>query len=345
PLHRCPTQQSVLSWWSDSNPLGATIPLHTFAKPLMKLLYHQQASAFLAQDDGFSLSKERVELLTTYIGCKYVSVATKQKVLRHFAVRAESILDARAIVDGGGISAEILLSQDSRILREAGSMLAHLCSHDALIPSVVALKPILPLVLMLRSTDETVRQYAILSLCHLLHVSHVSAKDAVAAGILDYTTTLLNDRCSAIVAWSCRMLGRLLRYQDLKDAVIELKPCIELVSLLNHSAPEVRYNAIYVLSRISEWSEASVVDANILAHVKGLLESEDPYVVSCTSCLLGNLERSMPGVINEEFQSQLQCLLAFVAESENVQMCLSTAYALGYWGIETRGNFGMVPGL
>ncbi|KAJ7906191.1 hypothetical protein B0H13DRAFT_2021508, partial [Mycena leptocephala] len=43
PLRRWSTPQSVHSWWSDSNPTGATIPLHALAKPLMKRLYHRQA--------------------------------------------------------------------------------------------------------------------------------------------------------------------------------------------------------------------------------------------------------------------------------------------------------------
>ncbi|KAJ7643448.1 armadillo-type protein [Mycena polygramma] len=346
PLHRCPTKQSILSWWSDNNPPGATIPLHTLAKPLMKLLYHQQALALLDKD--FSLSKERVELLMSYVRFKYVSVSTKLQILRYLSVRAEVLLDARAVLDGEGIAVDLLSSmQDGRILRETCSVLAHICSHSALVPLVADLKPIPSLVLLLRSMDEVVQQYAILALCQFLRFSHASAKEAVAVGVLDCMGSLLDDIDSSVVAWTCRMLGLLLRHKDtvLIDAVIQLGPCIKLVSLLDHSSAEVRCHAIYAVSRLSEWSVASVVDANILANVKSLLDSRDPYVLLCTCCLLGMIERYRPGIISEGFQDQLKRLFASEVESENVLIRLSTTYALGYWGCETRGDFGMIPDL
>ncbi|KAJ6479556.1 hypothetical protein C8R47DRAFT_1285760, partial [Mycena vitilis] len=202
PLHRWPTQQSVLSWWSDSNPPRATIPLHALAKPLLKLLYHQQASAFLTHNDS-SLFKERVKLLTTCVR-EYVSVPTKLRILRYLAVRAEFVLDARAIIN------------------------------------------------------------------------------------------------------------------------------------------EVRYHAIYALSRISEWSAATVVDANILATVKALLDTMDPYILSCTCSLLGMIERHRPGITGEACQRQLKCLFASEIDSEHA---LSTTYSLGSCGCEAHDDFGSIRDL
>ncbi|KAJ7612905.1 hypothetical protein DFH06DRAFT_1344818 [Mycena polygramma] len=229
PLHRCTSAQSILSWWSDSNPPGATIPLHTLAKPLMKLLYHQQASAVLAQDNDSSLSKERVELLLAYVEFKYVSVVTKLKILRHLAVRAQSLMDARAIIDGHGITGETLALQDSRILGEIWAILANLCGHSALIPSLVALKLVPNLVQLVGSTHNTVRYHAMVS---LFYWSHAAAKEAVAAGILDDMMRLWKAPNAFVVAWACRILGSMVLYPDLNDAIIALRPCNKLVSLI-----------------------------------------------------------------------------------------------------------------
>jgi hypothetical protein len=67
PLRRWSTPQSVHSWWSDSNPPGATIPLHTLAKPLSRLLYHRQALGIIAKRGDDPLSKDIVETLTSYL--------------------------------------------------------------------------------------------------------------------------------------------------------------------------------------------------------------------------------------------------------------------------------------
>ncbi|KAJ7612910.1 hypothetical protein DFH06DRAFT_1147012 [Mycena polygramma] len=94
-------------------------------------------------------------------------------------------------------------------------------------------------------------------------------------------------------------------------------------------------HAIYVLCHISDRSAASVVDANILANVEPLLDSTDPRVFSYTCCLLGNLQRQMPNVISGELKCRLTHFL-MASEGADVRTCLAAAYALGYWGLETR---------
>ncbi|KAJ6461558.1 armadillo-type protein [Mycena vitilis] len=337
PLHRCPSTQSVLSWWSDSNPPGATIPLHALAKPLMKLLYHQQASAVLARDNDSSLSKERVELLLAYVQFKYVSVGTKIKVLRHLAIRAQSLVDARAIIDGQGITEELLASQDSGILDEVCATLANICAHSALIPSVVALKLVPNLVQLVRSSHEPIRYHTMVSLRRLFYWSHAAAKEAVDAGVLNDMVGLLDVDNPGVVAWVCRILGSMVLYPDLNDAIIALRPCNKLASVLNTTSEDATRHAIYVLCHISDRSAASVVDANILAKVEPLLDSTDPRVISYTCCLLGNLQRRIPNVISAELRCRLSSLLmASGSMGADGRMSLAAAYALGHWGIETR---------
>jgi hypothetical protein len=68
-LARQRTRESYLSWWSDSNPPGATISIHTLAKPLMRLMYHRQALGFIQKNRGTPLSQETLEIYSSYLMC------------------------------------------------------------------------------------------------------------------------------------------------------------------------------------------------------------------------------------------------------------------------------------
>ncbi|KAJ7915970.1 hypothetical protein B0H13DRAFT_1871585 [Mycena leptocephala] len=194
-------------------PIAAHPALPSLSTPFRN---RQQALTILAQDTDISspLSQERIELLTRIFGessqsreqysvaqqiprYKYVSVLTKVKVLQYFAVRAEYLLDARAIIDSRGLDVEMLDSNDHRILRGACSLIAQLSSHHALVASVVALSPIL------RSTDDdAIRQYAIQSSCGIVRWCEACARHTVAYGILENITEHLDSPDSDVVEWS-----------------------------------------------------------------------------------------------------------------------------------------------
>ncbi|KAJ7622375.1 armadillo-type protein [Roridomyces roridus] len=91
PLQRTETGRSLASWWSDNNPMlhiSPTINLHAAAKPLMKLLYHQQALRIMDENRDQPLSEELLDIYSTYISCKYVSSRTGALVLAHLGERA-----------------------------------------------------------------------------------------------------------------------------------------------------------------------------------------------------------------------------------------------------------------
>ncbi|KAJ7676937.1 hypothetical protein DFH06DRAFT_1317537 [Mycena polygramma] len=82
PLARQQSRLSILSWWSDSNQPGATINLHAVAKPLMRFMYHRQALDLIRSNKPGTLSSALLEVYSAYLSCKYVSLATKDAVLR-----------------------------------------------------------------------------------------------------------------------------------------------------------------------------------------------------------------------------------------------------------------------
>ncbi|KAF7291311.1 hypothetical protein MIND_01275200 [Mycena indigotica] len=81
PLARYPTNTSIRSWWSDSNPAGATINLHTLAKPLLRVMYDREVRKLLKLGPGNENSGETVALLMRYLGARYVAASTKIVIL------------------------------------------------------------------------------------------------------------------------------------------------------------------------------------------------------------------------------------------------------------------------
>ncbi|KAJ7630212.1 hypothetical protein FB45DRAFT_1058258, partial [Roridomyces roridus] len=70
PLQRQETRTSLLSWWSDSNPLlqsGPTINLHAAAKPLIKWMHHQQALGIIEKHNEVPLTAELLEIYASYL--------------------------------------------------------------------------------------------------------------------------------------------------------------------------------------------------------------------------------------------------------------------------------------
>ncbi|KAJ7243276.1 hypothetical protein C8J57DRAFT_1726052 [Mycena rebaudengoi] len=88
PIHRAPRPQSLQSYWSDSNLLGATIPLHTLAKPLPGFLYRWQALGIIENSARSLLSKETLDAFAWYLGSKLTSLSTKILVLKDLHDRA-----------------------------------------------------------------------------------------------------------------------------------------------------------------------------------------------------------------------------------------------------------------
>ncbi|KAJ7617586.1 hypothetical protein DFH06DRAFT_100253 [Mycena polygramma] len=71
---RPPTPQSTHSWWSDRNSIGPTISIHAAAKPLMRLMYHEQVRSFVRNNRDIPLSWATMEICFSYL-TKYAEVA------------------------------------------------------------------------------------------------------------------------------------------------------------------------------------------------------------------------------------------------------------------------------
>ncbi|KAJ7432950.1 hypothetical protein FB451DRAFT_1196679 [Mycena latifolia] len=157
PLPRAPTRNSTLSWWSDRNPPGATISLHTLAKPLLKQLYHRQALGVIAARADSPLSKEAAEMLALYLRFKYISLSTRAVVLGYLSSRAEKAEEEALIIVSGSVftcTHELLRSSNPEVLRLACNMLENIAAYASLKHSVVELGVCEPLVALLSDTPE-----------------------------------------------------------------------------------------------------------------------------------------------------------------------------------------------
>ncbi|KAJ7191388.1 hypothetical protein GGX14DRAFT_578970 [Mycena pura] len=163
PVRRCSSRQSVHSWWSDSNPLrvGATIPLHTLAKPLMKEMYHRQALSFIAERALAPLSAEFVDILVTYLVYKDIFPSTRALVLAYLDFRArESEAEAQMVVDGCVLdcAVELLKSSHPGVLRRSCSILEGIARHHSLKRDVIELQSHLRLSPLLIHKSKLVRE-------------------------------------------------------------------------------------------------------------------------------------------------------------------------------------------
>ncbi|KAJ7643574.1 hypothetical protein FB45DRAFT_1052518 [Roridomyces roridus] len=126
--NRDQSQVSLLSWWSDSNP-GLKGPMHTMTKPLLWLMYHRQALEYIRLNSHKPLTEAMLDILSSYIECKYVASRTKLRVLSHLSFRAQlDMKEAQNIADSSVFSAIPLLleSSDVHIRRESAKLITRL---------------------------------------------------------------------------------------------------------------------------------------------------------------------------------------------------------------------------
>ncbi|KAJ6500973.1 armadillo-type protein [Mycena sanguinolenta] len=209
---------SVHSWWSDSNSLGATIPLHTFAKPLAKFLHHRQVTALLAKNRDSPLSAELLDLLTVYLESKEISVATKTRILHELEIRAATEADANVIVKNNGLPALIFLlsSRDPNILGIVCNIFATLAVWSYLDAEGLSSYLFERMVYLSMHENPSVHRHSLNALGGFITLSEEAAQAIANAGILNIATTLLLHEDPNTLKQTCDILNNLSRYDSCK---------------------------------------------------------------------------------------------------------------------------------
>ncbi|KAJ6613123.1 hypothetical protein B0H10DRAFT_2049570, partial [Mycena sp. CBHHK59/15] len=226
------------SWWSDSNPPGATISLHALAKPVMKGLYHRQVLGFIAKNRGSRLSKELVEICISYLVYKYIWSSTKALILTELDRRAKDKDEVKVMLQGGCHGRDV----------------------------------------------QATAFWTLIGISTQLD----GAQAIVDAHALDLVPQLLDSPAEEVLQWTCDMLAQIAWHETLTGAILDVKPCAQLVSLALHHNILVQTNAIYALAKISNHLDGAhtVVDAHALDLVPQLLDSPDDRVLQWTCKIL-----------------------------------------------------------
>ncbi|KAJ6562435.1 armadillo-type protein [Mycena capillaripes] len=244
PLQRSPTPQSIHSWWSDSNPLGATIPIHTLAKPLSKRLYHRQAIGIIAERRDSPLSKQTVEILTSYLLFKDILPSTRVLVLDHLTQACNAEQEAQVVVEGGalGCTLELLRSSNSDILRSTCLMLESIAHHKTLKTGIIELGLCKEIVSLFSHRNIDVQTAAVQALDSVLKEN--ASEDAVRVVAVDtnalqHVVELLkaNPGVLRLEISACSILSAIARFRPFHRALLKQDLCTPLVSLLHRWRP------------------------------------------------------------------------------------------------------------
>ncbi|KAJ6533593.1 armadillo-type protein [Mycena capillaripes] len=323
PLTRQPTLDSVLSWWSDSNPVGPNINLHAAAKPLMRFLYHRDALAYIRKHLGTPLSKETMEIYSSYLGYKYVSSSTKSAILMDLQTRVKFEDEARTVADSLVLylCQELAGSLDAEVRRRICGMLEGLARHETTVPAVLSVNPCQPLVSLLRGGNLAVVECAAQALYRITFWTE-GAQAAVAANVLEYMAELLSSPHASVQEWMCLILGKLAHHQTTLPAVLSMNPCQPLVSLLHGGNLAVIASAAQALYRITITPEGAqaAVDANVVEYTAELLSSPNASVRDWTHDILEELMLiQVSGGDPTVIESVAQALYRITISSEGVQ--------------------------
>ncbi|KAJ7479254.1 armadillo-type protein [Mycena latifolia] len=289
PLTRQPTLDSIRSWWSDRNPPGPNINLHAAAKPLMRLMYHRDAVAFIAKNRGTSLSGKNMEIYSSYLAYKYVSPATKTAIVEELGQKAISEEDARAVVDSPALQLlqQLLGSPDAKLRRSTCSLLGKLVYHQSTAAAVLRVNPCVGLVPILSGTDIELLESTMYVLS-LITQSPEGAQAAVAAKAVDYLEDPLASPNMQVRSHTCATLGHLAFYDSTS---VNMKLCPRLVPLLRDTNLDIvqkAAEALFCIAKSPEGAQAAV-DAHVLDYVADLLLSPNAGVRQWTCKLLVRL--------------------------------------------------------
>ncbi|KAJ6613746.1 armadillo-type protein [Mycena sp. CBHHK59/15] len=174
-------------------------------------------------------------------------------------------------------------------------MLGSIARHESLNSSIVGLHLSAPLVSLLQHKENAVREKAIYALACISKWPGSERGTLATENVsgLYMAMNLLDSPEPDVAKWACWMVGNVVQYEPWNTALV-LHLCVPLVSLLAHHGSLVQRQAMYSLGCISEGAEEyarAVVDANVLDHAMGLLQSQDPHMLRWTCWMLGNVAR------------------------------------------------------
>ncbi|KAJ7124633.1 armadillo-type protein [Mycena crocata] len=325
PLTRQQTLESVRSWWSDSNPPGATISLHTATKPLMWVMYHRAVLDFIDKNRGVPLSSMSMEIYSSYLAFKYIALPTKAVILRELHTRTSSDEDsalvvADALLAGADLVEEILYSPDANIRSFACEILGNLAQYDSTAQIVLHLEPCDRLQRLLGESDVEVLASATYALS-VISQTPAGAQAVLAANVVPLVVQLVGSPDARVRRWASTTLGQLARHKSTAGTVIRGDAVARLASILSDENINLSVldAAIKAFSQICRWADAAalIITSGVLSSITDLLDS--PARISTCHMLAALANHTAAAeVISTNCTSSLVELLSY--KDENVRL-------------------------
>ncbi|KAJ6523079.1 armadillo-type protein [Mycena vulgaris] len=235
---------------------------------------------------------------------------------------AQAMVDARVL----DCTTELLDSQSTDTRRWTCRLLRQLAGHQTTVAAVLAINPCEQLVPRLQDRNVRVVRNSAEALHWIASVPE-GAQAALDKDVLQQVMELFTSPEAVVRRWACLVVGQLSSHKTTLPAVLAVKPCTHLVSLLSDEklvAMEGAVVALYAISRSPEGAEA-VVDAHVLDCVAKLLESSSTQVRRWTCQMLAELAQTLAAVVLEVKPcKQLVTLLC----DDNIVVVESALYAL-----------------
>ncbi|KAJ6472357.1 armadillo-type protein [Mycena vitilis] len=240
---------------------------------------------------------------------------------------------------------KLLDSVDTAARAWTCAMLGHLAGHGLL--SLVGLALDLPrrLVSLLSDRDVTVRRYSMYALCKVGQ-SADGLRVVTEAGVAHSVLQFLDSRDSETQEWTCLMLGQLAINTCASVLLLGHKACPQLVSLLPSSSICCRRNAMFALSKITEWhpTAAAAVKADVLGFYRltDCLYSADDETRRLTCQMLGQLG-NYKGTLAAVIRSRPVLPLLFLLRDDTAETVRASAvFALARMCQSVKGVARMV---
>ncbi|KAJ7488204.1 hypothetical protein FB451DRAFT_733327 [Mycena latifolia] len=248
-----PRPESLHSWWSNSNPPGPTIPLHTLAKPLSRFLHRRQLSG-ISKGRGQPISKENVDILACYLEAKEIPISTKLEILEDLEARAKWEAQAKTMAQEYPLATLIRLfhSPETAIVESVCSLLGSLAMWKSVNAEVTLLNTCSHLIpLAIPSNGLPLKQSVYALSC--ISIWETGARALADADVHELAALLESDDPD-ILKWICRILGEIARsgcaiISPESTAYTRLDPLVE------HPSAPVLQEALYAPRCIHEATE------------------------------------------------------------------------------------------
>ncbi|KAJ7859116.1 armadillo-type protein [Mycena leptocephala] len=214
------------------------------------------------------------------------------KVVHALAQVAASPDGAQAAVNANVVDylTELLRSPSVEVQKASCILIRELVYHDSIAPAILTMNPCVPLVSLLQNKDITVVKEALETLSQVAWWPD-GAEAVVEAKAPDYLAELLGSPAAPVREFACYLVGDLADHNSTAPTIININPCVQLVSFLQSTDVSARFLAALGLARISEQTDGvpALANTTVFESLKMLRDGEDDKIEVQVCIILANL--------------------------------------------------------